>query len=212
MKLLAAGVCSKGGLKVWLPGRCLLPEGSLLPRWCHAPFWFLNTWICNLLLGVSAPRVGVCPGGCASQHALNLQIAPSDQNDSQTGVKDILCKLRLWAIITKRLCTEVLVDVGLRLRRPKTNKILHIFMAPVTHGTLQDWYTLKIGLSKGNVGSIPLSIAITGYSGWLRLLTRSQLNWLRQHSLFHQNHKNLWDNGGHSLLIITRQLPSKASN
>ena len=45
----------------------------------------------------------------------------------------------------------------------------------------------------------------------LRLLIQGQLTDPSLNSLFYPNHKNLWDNGGH-LLMITRQMPTKISN
>ena len=38
-----------------------------------------------------------------------------------------------------------------------------------------------------------------------------QVNWPVTYFPIHQNHNNLWDNGGHSLMI-TRQMPTTASN
>ena len=44
------------------------------------------------------------------------------------------------------------------------------------------------------------------YCSMLRLTTRGQLT-----VPIYQNHNNLWDNGGHGLMI-TRQMTTKASN
>ena len=50
---------------------------------------------------------------------------------------------------------------------------------------------------------------ITGYYSRLRLLTRGQLT---DRLLIHQNQNNLLDNEGHSLIHVTRQMPTKSSN
>ena len=114
---------------------------------------------------------------------------------------------KTWALEIIRVCQKW-SHVCLRTFA-KANRI-HSELAQQLHQALK-WFTSCISVDK--IAPSPQekdsSLSnITGYCGRLRLLTRGQLT---DPSVTLQIHNNLWGYGGHSLMI-TRQMPTKATN
>ena len=119
------------------------------------------------------------------RHTVTLKQIRSPMKSSTQGLA--------WLSAGDLLCDDC-VQVSEKFEKNQypifsNNIILHTPKYP----TSKNWYLEE------------LQNSFTGFYGWLRLPTRGRLTYPSK------NHQNLWNNGGH-LLMITRQTTTKASN